>query len=573
MADTAIKLPKGIDKAALVKKLQHEKDTAFKYQKRRHKHWAENYELYRDIIRTNRLTQRQAINIPLMKETVRTIGSKVNEPRTVFLEDRGGVPDREIVANSLWDNFEEQNNLILQDRVDTKQELLYGRSHYVLNVINGQIKAEVKDTYSLLVDPKTQPWDTNTARYTVDIDIYRPLDLLLQDKRLDKEGLNSLRMEYSDKSNAQSDKYKDQNNAKNERLKSIGVTDVKTLEGYDKIVALDGHITTIYDESEKKENLYYCLMAGGKIMLSAKPLVEVIGVDFMPMEGWADDLELVDYWSDGIADLIRIPNKVINAWISQYMENRTLRSLGMHFYDNRVEGLEPQQWTPRAFGWYGLPGNPKEVLQQVDVPELQGTLESIQFLVNIAERATASGAVEKGAVEDVKRTLGEVEIAVGNAMKRTNDMALFYEHSRKRMVDKWYKMLAANTTEDQPVKLYKKNYDGVYVGKEIKKEDWYSEEGVNIVIESKGQRVLDQTDEVVRMQAVQQQFPNNQALKKASLKRQLRIIDLTPEEAEEIQQEEEDNAAAALQGMGTPEEAQTIGALELAQQGAQQAVV
>ena len=61
-------------------RLQKEKKAAIELQERKHDDWNDNYELYRNKVRINRLTQRQAVNIPLMKETVKTLLSKIDDP-------------------------------------------------------------------------------------------------------------------------------------------------------------------------------------------------------------------------------------------------------------------------------------------------------------------------------------------------------------------------------------------------------------------------------------------------------------------------------------------------------------
>ena len=44
-----------------------EKKVVRDFQERRHLIWDEIYSLYRNKVKTNRLTQRQAVNIPLLK--------------------------------------------------------------------------------------------------------------------------------------------------------------------------------------------------------------------------------------------------------------------------------------------------------------------------------------------------------------------------------------------------------------------------------------------------------------------------------------------------------------------------
>jgi len=550
MATKPINLPSNIDSEKLLEKLKHEKKVALKYQKRRHKAWNEIYELYRNIIRTNRLTQRQAINIPLMKETVKTIGSKINEDTDIRLEDKGGDLDKEIIVNALWNRSAEDNSFPLLDRVDKKQEQLYGRSHFVLNIDTTKdipVTIGVKDVYELLVDPKTKPWDIDTARYTVETNIYKPLDEILTSDKYDGAAKGKLKTSYEKRNGAgRSDAYKRQMRDQNERLQSLGIEDIADLEGYDKIVSLDGHITYLWDKQQRQYQRYYVLIANEEVILQADTLLNVLGVDFLPYEGWADDLEITDYWSDGTGDLILVPNKTINTWISQYMENRTLRSFGMNYYDASIEGFTPATFQPRPWGWYPLPAKPSEVFQNVEIPQLDGTLEDIQFIVNLAEKASATGAIDKGAVEDVKRTLGEIEIAVGNAMRRTNDMALYYESARKRLVGKWYRMLEANVPEGKKLKLYKKALDGRIQENEIGRDQWVSDKGYEINITNKGQRLTESIDEIQRLKVVQAEFPNNQALRKAIQKRLIGMVDLTPQEVAEIQDEEAKNIEQGL---------------------------
>ena len=550
---SAINLPKDTKIEELKKKIAHEKKVALKYQKRRHNPWIEIYELYRNIVRVNRLTQRQAINIPLMKETIRAKGAKINEAPDVYLESRSGDMDKEIIINSLWEKTADDNSFELQDRADKKQELLYGRSHMMLNPTRNGIEIETKDIYEILIDPKTKPYDIETARYVVMTNMFRPLDEILADDKYDKDAKQELKEDFEGNkttgTTSNSDIYKQQLKAKNERLQSVGVENVKDIEGYDKVANLDGHITHIWDKEIKKYVRYYIVMANDKVMLQADTLMDTIGMDEYPVEGWAEDMELADYWSDGTGDLIRVPNKTINSWISQYMENRTLRTFGMNFYNSKVKGFSPTTFQPKPFGWYPLPGKPDDVFKKVDVPEIQGTLNDIQYIVGIAEKASATGAIDKGAVEDQKRTLGEIEIAVGNALQVTNDMTLYYQTARQKLVEKWYKMMLGTIDDEEEITLYKKNAEGNLVETTVTKDQWADPKGYNVVVGNPSERLINKTNEVSRLLAVKAQFPNNAPLNKAIQKRMIGIVDLQPHELEEIEKFEAEQIEAQARGL------------------------
>src|SRR3990167_8442887 len=96
-------------------RLQTEKKSAIELQKRKHEDWTDNYDLYRGKVKTNRLTQRQAVNIPLMKETIKTLLSRIDEPPEVTWKELGGDAQKEITYQTIWEDFSKSNNLELID--------------------------------------------------------------------------------------------------------------------------------------------------------------------------------------------------------------------------------------------------------------------------------------------------------------------------------------------------------------------------------------------------------------------------------------------------------------------------
>ena len=87
------------------------------------------------------------------------------------------------------------------------------------------------------------------------------------------------------------------------------------------IIELNEHYVKLWDEQKKDFVLHLVTMADQEILL-IKPLKEILNIEFFPFVTWADDLERTDIWSDAWADVARTPNKVLNAWFSQMVENR-----------------------------------------------------------------------------------------------------------------------------------------------------------------------------------------------------------------------------------------------------------
>ena len=80
-----------------MEKLAIEKKSAIELQKKKHEDWIDNHELYRNKVKTNRLTQRQAVNIPLMKETIKTLLSKIDDAPNVDWSEKAGDEEKELI--------------------------------------------------------------------------------------------------------------------------------------------------------------------------------------------------------------------------------------------------------------------------------------------------------------------------------------------------------------------------------------------------------------------------------------------------------------------------------------------
>jgi len=107
-------------KSDLMVKLSDEKKSGFDIQERKHNDWTENYELYRNKVKTNRLTQRQAVNIPLMKETVKTLLSKIDDAPNVDWKELTGDEQKELIYQEIWNQNGKDGNLELIDILDKK---------------------------------------------------------------------------------------------------------------------------------------------------------------------------------------------------------------------------------------------------------------------------------------------------------------------------------------------------------------------------------------------------------------------------------------------------------------------
>jgi len=546
-----------MDNDSLIVKLTSEKVAGVSFQKRRHDPWSEIYNLYRDIVETNELTLRQEVNIPLMKETKKTLLARIDDAPDIFfdcLEIGAKGREKEIATNEKWrDDYEEGN----YEGVDIKEKnnvLLFGRGFKLLNLgKKNNITATVPHRLDIVVDPNTDPLDIETAKYWARLHIYRSLREVLADKKYTTEGKNELK-KYLQGNEEEGEKggviefTKDETaTARENVLRDLGVDNFDDLIASDLRLELNEHFTLIWNKDKQKFVRHVVIVAGEKVVLYNKTLKETIGVEFWPLTTWADDIDTDDFWSDGMGDLVLTPNKVANIYYSALLENWTYRGMGMSWY-LPIAGYDPSTFAPEPFGQYPAPLvsdnkggflSVEQVIKQMDIPAVDNNMVGIEFLVKIVERATAATAIEKGVGEKGQMTLGEVEKLVSKASERIVSISKFYRRSWKEFAWKWRKMLEANMGTKK-FKLYKKGDDGGYFEKSISGKDWISTKGYRERVVFKSEADSERNEEFQELAFLESKYPNNPVVQKIVRRRVLEKLNLTPEEQREIEDQEKE---------------------------------
>lgn len=541
----------------LTDKLQRliaEKKSANELQERRHNDWNENYELYRNKVKTNRLTQRQAVNIPLMKETVKTILSKIDDSPQVSWKEKGGDENKEILFKEIWEANLKENKLELVDILDKKNVLLYGLSTRRLNLSETGVGVEVLDPFDVTFDPLMKIGNIESARFIVHQNIFRSVREILADDRYTREGKEQLKIWLDSAPGiTQSEESKKKWEEKMERLKSMGVEhkDFGLFAGGDRIINLTEHFTTSWNDKKKDWERRVVVYADNSIELLDEPIKELLGVDFWPFVVWAEDPETSDIYPDSVGDLVRTPNKVLNVWFSQLIENRTLKNFQMHWF-LPSQGYTPQTYTPGA--GVMLPAPPGEdinkVIKPVEISGLDDTMLAISSLTQIVERASGATAIEKGQPEKGTQTLGEVEILVGKAMERSVGMAKFYRLAWYELASKWEEIIHANAPK--VLTLYKTGRSGKMYTKKVLASDWKSDLGYEPTVESTSEQEQNDIKNLQKWSLVKAQFPDNPAVQKISAKRLLGILDVSPDELKEIEQAEKQKVSGIPAGPSAP---------------------
>ena len=277
---------------------------------------------FSDTVKINRLTQRQSVNIPLMKQTIRTMLKDLDDMPVMEFENLDDDKGAEIFANEYWNWTLERNQAEIKDIVDKRQELLTGRSFDQWQICDGMIKFTVQDVEDILVDRFTDPTDLDTARFIIHTHIFKPLSSLEFEDGYDQKAVAKMKMYYASQQGiVKASDNVEMLNQKNKKMAAMGVQDIESPVLGETYVELSMHFVyrekdVTKDGEEKNEQIWVYVECDQMQILMKKPLEEIIGKtkdnywsNHYPYTSWADDVERQDFWSDGIADVVRTPNK------------------------------------------------------------------------------------------------------------------------------------------------------------------------------------------------------------------------------------------------------------------------
>ena len=537
-----------------IESIKQDKQSAFKFKERRLVDWDDNYLLYRDKVVTNRLIQRQSVNVPLMKYAINTIMKDLNETPQLYFKNLDNKEEQEIYFNEFWKECADRNNIDQLAEVDRKQALLFGRSFKKLNIEYGKITMEVIDPRDMLVDRFVNPVNFDGARFIMQTGIYRTLEDILNNEEYDEKGKEQLRIHYANKDQtlAQDTTY-EYNTDRDRRFATMGVMDAYTPTVSAMTIELNEVYKYEYCEEHKKNLIFVYVVAvadSSYYKLYKARLYELLGEteddfwhDHFPYTSWATDIERTDFWSDGAGDVIRTPNKIVNSWMSQLVENRQLRNYGMTYYNATNPNFVPQTYTPQPFGFYPVAGNPNEVMMPVEIPDLSESLDEIQYVVGLAEKATAATATQQGVVEKQAVTLGEVQLALANARQRVESIQKFIDQDWKDLGEKFAKLTKSAVDSLVPVLVTKNGKKGLQIyTREITTKDFKNKMGYQVEVQMLKDKQQQDIDNIQKLQAAVGIMPNNQPLQEIYKRHLLQFAGLTPEEISQVEEFEEQGA-------------------------------
>ena len=515
-----------------------EKRESYDFKKRKFSDWNSNYQLYRDRVVTNRLTQRQAINLPIMRETIQTWISKIDEAPELKFKSRGKTnkhKNGEIVMDELWKYYFDKLKLDILDNIDKKIVGLQGRSFKIAGMNRGNFFVDIIDPYDIEISPRANPLDLNSVQYIIRTNIFKPLKEILANKKYDEAAKSQLKYYMGTKEGIiKAQESYDAYLEKQQRLKDLGAQNDDEYNVSQLLVEINESYKLVWDATNNQFVRHLIIIAADKVVLYNKPLKEAIGINRLPITTWAEDPDLNDIWCDGKGDNVRTVNKVINMYISQDIENRTYQTFGMRFFDTKNGTYQPRGFDPKPFAMFGVPGNPNELIKDVTIPNLPDTSNQIKFLKDIIQSSVAQTATERGEIAGSRTTLGEIQLNLQQSQNRNSVTSKHYRRCWEEIGEIFYELVSNNPLTK--ITLYKETSNGELQPKDIYPTDFVFPEGYKVdVIMKSDSDALDQFM-LQKTQYIINSFQDNPVAIKIAKRKQLELMDFTSEEIDSAMQ-------------------------------------
>lgn len=523
----------------------NDKESAVAFKKRRIPDWTTNYTLYRDKVIVNRITQRQSINVPLMKYAISSIMKDIDDPPQLYFKNRSNDDQKELFMNAYWEEIYRNSMLDVRDWIDKKQVGLFGRSFKKYNLIDGIITIELVDPKDMLVDRYVDPADLNTARFVVQTGIFKPITEIINNDMYDLSVRKQIERDIApDQGEQHDDNTFDAEMQPEQPLADMGLDDAYDPDSGESVMELNEVFRFEKDDDGSMRIMFYVIgtVGGRTYKLYKKWQQDHIGKTIDEywdthyiFNTWGSDPDRIDFWTDAPADIIRQINVAVNMYIAQLVENRQLRNFNMHYYNSSDDQFVPQTFIPEPWGWYPVGGNPNELIKDVMVSDLSESLDEIKFIIELGEKAVATTSAQTGTIESRQVTLGEVQLALQNAQDRVKAVEKFYKNSWLQVGYDIMKMIEATADRLEPIEISRKGLlTGQLYTKTIRPEDYVDKKGYLAEVKIKNDKDTEDVNKMQKLNLARSKMPMNQPLERIDQEFTLRFAGLSPEEIKAV---------------------------------------
>jgi hypothetical protein len=397
-------MPNDREKIAL--QLSQEYENGLEYKQGRVANWQRIEDLYFGRVKK---TVKGQFNVPLpiMSGFVDTMHSKVDEKTIVrFKEAHESLYRNTKKTQAFWDaeSNKDDNDFASKDLNVKKLAIMSGRGIWR---VFGESKPKFKfnlrpvDHYDFYIDPMTRGGVEN-ARYLGEAGIWLSRQQLIDganDGMYDAKAVDTLiNGQSEDTIKDNDDKYRNKAN----RLNALGLTGT--------MFNFQGEGMTQFIESGttyKGKRMYALWNYETKLIIRLEEWDKVFESGMWAWKSWATHEDEFNFWSKGPCDDILPVAESIAVLFNQELTNRNRRNMGQRAYDPEMFPnaalleFRPDGLVPTAAG----ATKTRQIasgIYQFETPELQGTINLVEYMDNMLGTKSGITAGSQGAAEEQK---------------------------------------------------------------------------------------------------------------------------------------------------------------------------
>lgn len=411
-----------MDKDKLLKQLMREFEAGFDLKKGRYADWNDTEDLYFGRVK-QRLKGRFNVPLPIMSGFIDTLVSKIDEPPMLEFVPGTEADYRGTQKVQAFYEKARQNEDYDWDMLDIdgkKLNAFYGRTIFkVFSAFDKHFKFNVYNTdpYDFYCDPMGGS-DLENHKFVGENNIMKSKKDLedgakegLYDAKAVEQVINNLTETPERKTEGSEQTQQNRFYALNLKPNNY---------------VADGVTRCVETGTTFEGERMYVLWSYEKgIIFRAEPLKKVFKSGLWWWTSWASNRDIFNFWSKAPADDMRPIAEVMRILANQELDNRQKQNWGMRAYDPALfpNGSE-LSWRPDGLVAVRAGASSVQAIGNgifnFQTPQLQGTINLIDWLDNMAGQKTGITAASQGKAEDDK-----VGIYYGNLQQVADRLGLY----------------------------------------------------------------------------------------------------------------------------------------------------
>lgn len=414
----------------ITKQTRAEYKAGLDFRLQREKAWQEGEDQYFNKKKKS-LKHRYNVPVPIIPGFIETLLSKIDDPPTLKFEHGKESQYKAAMKVTAFYQQESQREDYDWDMIDLdgkKLAALYGRSinkYYANSKPEYSSNLEVVDPYDFIADPMGGG-NLEKHRFCGQDNIFRSKFELKQGV---EQGIYDAKAVEQLINATSTDKLVDNDTmyrSKQSRLMALGLDGISYNYAGQELYKLIEFGTTF---NGKRRYVLFNYETG--IGIAVKEQKERFKSNLWQWTSWATHRDIFNFWSKSPIDDIIPLAEIIRVLVNQELDNRLKRNFGQRAYDPAIFS-NPAELEFRPDGLVRVKSGTSQVTEigkgiyEFQTPELQGTINLVQYLDGIIGQKTGVTADAQGQSDEDK-----VGIYYGNLQQSADRMGLYNKSYKK----------------------------------------------------------------------------------------------------------------------------------------------